>query len=76
MIFNGTNVNGRQIWEREHCSIPKRIKLVFEIGLPVNETQFSKPTVTKYEIGIDKAGVFCKVIIWIQTIIVALFINK
>ena len=64
MIFNGTNVNGRQIWEREHCSIP------------VNETQFSKPTVTKYEIGIGKTGVFYKVIIWIQTIIVALFINK
>ena len=25
----------------------KRIKLAFEIGLPVNEAQFSKPTVTK-----------------------------
>ena len=76
MIFNGTNVNGRQIWEREHCGIPKRIKLLFEIGLPVDETQFSKPTVTKYEIGIGKTGVFYKVIIWIQTIIVVLFINK
>ena len=62
MIFNGTNVNGRQIWEREHCGIPKRLKLVFEIGLPVDETQFSKPTVTKYEIGIGKTGVFYKVI--------------
>ena len=53
VIFNGVNVNGRQICEIEHSHVQKkkkkkkkRIKLAFEIGLPVNEAQFSKP-VTK-----------------------------
>ena len=53
MIFNGINVNGRQIWEKEHHDVSKKkkkkkIELVFEIGLPANETQFSKTAMTKY----------------------------
>ena len=33
----------------EYCDVPKKKKteLAFEIGLPVNETQFSKTTITK-----------------------------
>ena len=51
-------------YEKENTTaVPKRIKLVFEIGLAVDETQFSKPTITKNEIGIGKTGVFYKVII-------------
>ena len=51
-------------YEKENTTeVPKRIKLVFEIGLTVDETQFSKPTITKNEIGIGKTGVFYKVII-------------
>ena len=51
-------------YEKENTKdVPKRIKLVFEIGLAVDETQFSKPTITKNEIGIGKTGVFYKVII-------------
>ena len=46
-IFNDINVNGRQTREREHCDIPKKIKLAFEISCPVNETQFSKITIAK-----------------------------
>ena len=54
-IFSGnfSSINGRQICEIEHSHVQKknkkkkRIKLAFEIGLPVNEAQFSKPTVTK-----------------------------
>ena len=47
VIFNGSNANERQIREKEHCDNPKKIELTFELGLPVNETQFSKTTVTK-----------------------------
>ena len=54
MIFNNINVNARQISEIEHCEIPKKIELVFEIGLPVNETQFSKTTITKNNIFLRK----------------------
>ena len=51
-------------YEKENTTdVPKRIKLVFEIGLAGDETQFSKPTITKNEIGIGKTGVFYKVII-------------
>ena len=51
-------------YEKENTTeVPKRIKLVFEIGLTVDETHFSKPTITKNEIGIGKTGVFYKVII-------------
>ena len=42
MIFNDINVNGRQIREIEHYDVKKKIKLRFEIGLPLNETQFLK----------------------------------
>ena len=31
-------------WKIEHCDVPKKVKLAFEIGLPVNETQLSKIT--------------------------------
>ena len=50
MIFNDINVNGRQIWEKEHHDVSKKkkIELVFEVGLPANETQFSKAAITKY----------------------------
>ena len=58
-IFNGISVNGRQISEIENCDdVPKKIELVFEIGLPVDETQFSK-TVKKN----DKTGAFYKIAI-------------
>ena len=51
-------------YEKENTTdVPKRIKLVFQTGLAVDETQFSKPTITKNEIGIGKTGVFYKVII-------------
>ena len=50
MILNDINVNARQISEIEHCVIPRKIELAFEIGLPVNETQFSKTTITKNNI--------------------------
>lgn len=33
--------------KKEHCDIPKKIKVTFEIGLPVNKTQFSKTAITK-----------------------------
>ena len=46
MVFNDINISGKEIWEVEHCDIPKKIELGFEIGLPASETQFSK-TVTK-----------------------------
>ena len=46
MIFNDINVNGRQIWEIEHYD-GKKIKLAFEIGLPLNETQFLKTKIKK-----------------------------
>ena len=46
-IFNGIKVNKRQIWEIEHCDVPKTNKLAFEIGIPVNEIQFSKTTIRK-----------------------------
>ena len=45
VIFNDINVYGKQI-EIEHPDVPQKIKLGLEIGLPVNETQFSK-TITK-----------------------------
>ena len=45
VIFNGINVNGRQI--EQWRSKKKKNELAFEIGLPVNETQFSKTTITK-----------------------------
>ena len=48
MIFNGINVNGRQIWETQNTvTTQKNPELAFEIGLPVDETQFSKTTITK-----------------------------
>ena len=51
-------------YEKQNTTdVPKRIKLVFEIGLAVDEKQFSKPTITKNEIGIGKTDVFYKVII-------------
>ena len=48
-IFDSIKVNERQIWQMEYCDVPKKKKteLAFEIGLPVNETQFSKTTITK-----------------------------
>ena len=46
VIFNGINVNGRQI-EQWRSKKKKKNELAFEIGLPVNETQFSKTTITK-----------------------------
>lgn len=36
VIFNGINVNGRQIRERKKTDFSKKIELAFEIGLPVN----------------------------------------
>ena len=42
MIFNDINVNGREIWEIEHSEVPRKIWMGFEIGLFVNEAQFSK----------------------------------
>ena len=51
-------------YEKENTTgVPKRIKLVFEIGLAVDETQFSKPTITKNEIGRGKTSAFYIVII-------------
>ena len=47
MIFNSIKINGREIWEIEHCDVQKKIELAFKIGLPVNETPFSKTTITK-----------------------------
>ena len=47
MIFNDINVNGKEIWEIKPCAAPKKVKLGFEIGLPVNETQFWKTAVAK-----------------------------
>ena len=47
VIFNGINGNGRLISKIEYCDVPKKIELTFEIGLPVNETQFSIITITK-----------------------------
>ena len=47
MVFNNIDISGKEIWEVEHCDIQKKKnELGFEIGLPANETQFSK-TVTK-----------------------------
>ena len=46
VVFNDINISEKEIWEEEHCDIQKKIELGFEIGLPANETQFSK-TVTK-----------------------------
>ena len=31
----------------KHCDDPKKPELAFETGLPVDETQFSKATITK-----------------------------
>ena len=48
VVFNGINVSEIQIWKIEHCDVPKKkIDLAFEIDLPVNETKFSKTTITK-----------------------------
>ena len=54
MIFNDINVNGKKIWEIKHCDVSKKIELGFEIGLPVNETQFSNTTITKNDISSHK----------------------
>ena len=37
MIFNNINVYGEEIREREHHDVSNKIKLGFEIGLPVND---------------------------------------
>ena len=47
MIFNDTNVNGRQIGEIKHGDVPKKFELASEIGFPISETQFLKTTITK-----------------------------
>ena len=47
VIFNSINVNGKKISEIEHCEVPKKIVLRFEISLPVKETQFSKTIMAK-----------------------------
>ena len=46
VIFSGINVSGRQ-YEILNTVTFKKIKLTFEVGLPVNETQFSKTKITK-----------------------------
>lgn len=33
--------------KKEHCDVPKKIKVTFEMGVPVNKTQFSKTAITK-----------------------------
>ena len=42
VLFNDINVNGKEIREIEHREVPKKFELGFEIGIPVNETHFSK----------------------------------
>ena len=46
LVFNGIKVNEREIWEIEHYDVPKKIEVALEIGLLVNETEFSKTTIT------------------------------
>ena len=48
-------VNERQIRELEHCDIPKKIALALEIGLRVNERQFSKTAITKNDTFFHKS---------------------
>ena len=51
-------VNERQIRELEHCDIPKKkIALALEIGLRVNERQFSKTAITKNDTFFTKANI-------------------
>ena len=84
MIFN-VNVSGKEIWEIEHHDVQKKIKLRFEIGLCVNETQLKRTTrnetflklllilVYIMETGTDRTGAFYKIILWMLSIIVTLF---
>ena len=84
MIFN-VNVSGKEIWEIEHHDVQKKIKLRFEIGLSVNETQLKRTTrnetflklllilVYIMETGTDRTGAFYKIILWMLSIIVTLF---
>ena len=30
IILNDINVNGKEIWEIEHCDVPKKIELSFD----------------------------------------------
>ena len=41
MIFNDININGKVTREIEHCEVPKKFELGFEIGLPDNDTFFT-----------------------------------
>ena len=45
VIFNDINVSGKEMSEIEHRDVPRKVKLGFEIGLRVSETQFSITTI-------------------------------
>lgn len=48
IILSDISTNGKEILETEYCDVLKtKIELGFERGLPDNETQFSKTTLTK-----------------------------
>ena len=49
VIITGINVSGRQIWEIEHCDVPKHIELVFDWNRPSCQwnATISKTTITK-----------------------------
>ena len=56
VIFIGINVNGTQIREIEHYHVQKKIKMAFEIALPVNNTKFLKTTITKKSLFFDSVS--------------------
>ena len=65
MIFNNINVSGEEMWETEHHDVPNKIKLGFEIGLPVNDkNNFQK----QYQLQLSRRSfvLFTMIFIWIN----------